>query len=122
MPLRAKHIVEEISGIRCSIVEKGATAERCAFLKVLLEFNKFEVRIAEDNKETEEAPTLYTIGVSDLTFNPVIAVYELSLKTPEGKNVSPEYWDQKTVNTIDQYWLTPDETKPGGSAWFYEQE
>ena len=42
MVLKAKHIVEEINGIRCTIVEKGAIAGRIDFLKNLLEFNKFE--------------------------------------------------------------------------------
>jgi hypothetical protein len=122
MPLKAKHIVEEINGIRCSIVEKGATPERSAFLKGLLELNTLEVKIVEENKETEDAPTLYTIGVTNLEFNPVIAVYEFALKTPSGQNVSPDYWDQKTPDSIDQYWLTPGEQKPGGSAWYYKEE
>lgn len=104
MTLKAKHIVEEINGVRCTVVEKGATQKRVDFLKDLLEFNKFEVTISEDKKETEDAPTLFTIGVTDLVFNPVIAVYELSLKTPDGKRVSPAYWDQKTTECVDEYW------------------
>ncbi len=104
MTLKAKHIVEEINGVRCTVVEKGVTQKRVDFLKDLLEFNKFEVTICEDKKETEDAPTLFTIGVTDLVFNPVIAVYELSLKTPDGKRVSPAYWDQKTTECVDEYW------------------
>ena len=104
MPLKAKHIVEEINGVRCTIVEKGATQKRIDFLKALLEFNKFEVLVAEDKKETEDAPTLFTIGVTDIVFSPVIAVYEMSLKTPDGKRVSPAYWEQKTDEIVDQYW------------------
>jgi len=104
MALKAKHIVEEINGVRCTVVEKGAAAARIGFLKNLLEFNKFEVLVAEDKKETEDAPTLFTIGVTDLVFNPVIAVYEMGLKTPDGKRVSPAYWDQKTSDCVDEYW------------------
>ena len=104
MPLKAKHIVEEINGIRCTVVEKGVSPARIGFLKGLLEFNKFEVQVAEDKKETDDAPTLFTIGVTDLVFNPVIAVYELGLKTPDGKKVSPAYWDQKSTDSIDEYW------------------
>ena len=104
MALKAKHTVEEINGVRCTVVEKGATAARVDFLKKLLEFNKFEIQVAEDKKETEDAPTLFTIGVTDLVFNPVIAVYEMSLKTPDGKRVSPAYWDQKETEIVDQYW------------------
>ena len=40
MTLKAKHIVEEINGTRCTVVEKGATAGRVDFLRELLEFNK----------------------------------------------------------------------------------
>ena len=104
MPLKAKHIVEEINGQRCTIVEKGASISRVDFLKNLLGFNKFEVLVAEDKKETEDAPTLFTIGVTDLVFSPVIAVYEMSLKTQDGKKVSPAYWDQKTSECVDEYW------------------
>ena len=104
MPLKAKHIVEEINGQRCTIVEKGATSSRVEFLKNLLGFNKFEVIVAEDKKEIEDAPTLFTVGVTDLVFNPVIAVYELVLKTPDGKKVSPAFWDQTTSDSVDEYW------------------
>lgn len=121
MPLKAKHIVEEIEGTRCTIVEKGATADRAAFLKKLLEFNKFVVIQAEEKKETEDSPVLFTVGVTDLVFNPVIAVYEMALKTPEGQKVSPAYWDQKSQDSVDQYWLKKDEMKPGGSAWYYKE-
>jgi len=103
MTLKAKHIVEEIKGIRCTIVEKGATADRIDFLKKLLEFNKFEVIIL-DEAPIGGSPALFTIGVTDLVFNPVIAVYELSLKTPDGKKVSPAYWNQYTTDCVDEYW------------------
>ncbi len=104
MPLKAKHIVEEINGVRCTVVEKAATQQRVDFLKTLLEFNQYEVLVAEDKKETEEAPTLFTIGVTDIVFSPVIAVYEMSLKTADGKKVSPAYWEQKTTEIVDEYW------------------
>jgi len=104
MTLKAKHIVEEINGVRCTVVEKGTTQKRVDFLKSLLEFNNFEVNISEDQKETDDAPTLFTIGVTDIVFSPVIAVYEMSLKTPDGKRVSPAYWDQKTTECVDEYW------------------
>ncbi len=105
MPLKAKHIVEEINGQRCTVVEKGATSARMEFLKNLLGHNKFEVMVAEDKKAAEDAPTLYTVGVTDLVFNPVIAVYEMSLKAPDGKSVSPAYWEQRSTECVDEYWL-----------------
>ena len=104
MPLKAKHIVEEINGVRCTIVEKGATQPRVDFLKDLLEFNKFEVLVAGEKQETEDAPLLFTSGVTDLVFNPEISVYEMSLKTKDGKRVSPAYWEQKTSEIVDEYW------------------
>ncbi len=115
--LQAKHIVEEISGTRCTIVEKGATAQRVEFLKNLLTFNGFEVLTSEDKREDETAPVAYTIGVTDLVFNPVIAVYEMSLKTPAGERVSPAYWEQQKTEVIDQYWVRDEEIKDGTSAW-----
>ena len=40
----AKHIVGEIDGVRCTIIESGIDPERAAFLTDLLEFNHFEVK------------------------------------------------------------------------------
>jgi hypothetical protein len=104
MVLKAKHTVEEINGTRCTIVEKGATAARVEFLKNLLKFNQFEVLVAEEAPVGEDTAKLFTIGVTDLVFNPVIAVYEMKLKTPEGQSVAPAYWNQYTTESKDQYW------------------
>jgi len=103
MTLKGKHIVEEISGVRCTIVEKSASANRLGFLKQLLEFNHFEVIVSEE-KGTDDAAVNYTIGVTDLVFNPVIAVYEMSLITPNGEKVSPTYWNQQSDECNDAYW------------------
>jgi len=73
------------------------------FLKTLMEFNNYEVIIA-DEPVTEGSPALFTIGTTDLVFNPVIAVYELSLKTPAGQKVSPAYWAQHAKDCVDEYW------------------
>lgn len=104
MPLKAKHIVEEINGERCTIVEKGISTARVEFLKNLLEFNNFKVLVSEDKKENEDAPTLYTLGTTNLEFNPVIAVYEMALNIPEGGKISPAYWDQKSNDGNQKYW------------------
>jgi hypothetical protein len=101
---KGKHIVEEINGIRCTIVEKGASAERVTFLKDLLGFNNFEVLVQEDKKETEDVTTTYTIGVTDLVFNPVIAVYEMSLRTRDGHKVTAPFWNQWTTKHDKRYW------------------
>jgi len=100
--LTSKHTVEEINGIRCTVIEKGISKERTAFLKDLLEFNKLEVVVAETTEEG--APSSFTLGVTDVVFNPTIAVYEMSLKTRDGKSVSPAYWEQYTTEIVDEYW------------------
>jgi hypothetical protein len=101
----AKHIVAEIDGVRCTIVETGATRERAAFLNELLSLNNLEVK---ELKEAEKVPgeePKYTIGVTDLMFNPVFAIYEKKLKTPEGGFVTPAYWKQECTECDPRYWL-----------------
>jgi hypothetical protein len=105
MVLKAKHIVEEINGQRCTVVEKGIEKNRVDFLKALLQLNKFEVIVDEVANTEESTVQLYNLGVTDLVFNPVIAVYEMSLKTPAGEPVTAAYWNQETTDSIKEYWL-----------------
>ena len=105
MVLKAKHIVEEINGQRCTIFEKGVDKKRINFLKDLLILNKFEVVVEEVAKTEETAEQLFNIGVTNLVFNPVIAVYELALKNQLGVAVTPAYWNQETTESIKEYWL-----------------
>ena len=64
MPLnKIKHTISEIDGVRCSVVETGASQERVAFLKALLEHNKFEVKVAEEKKEGEPLPSLSVLPI-----------------------------------------------------------
>ena len=44
---KGKHIVGEVDGVRCTIVETGISLKSAGFLKELLEFNGFEVKIQE---------------------------------------------------------------------------
>jgi hypothetical protein len=101
----AKHIIGEIEGVRCTIVESGANIERAAFLRQLLEFNNFEVKELIVPPATEAEEPTYTIGVTDIVFNPVFAVYDRSLKTPEGGYVTPGYWLQECIECEPMYWL-----------------
>ena len=39
---KGKHIVEEIDGVRCSLVEKGVSPTRAEFLKKLLELTNIQ--------------------------------------------------------------------------------
>ena len=99
----AKHIIGEIDGIRCTIVESGITMERAAFLSQLLEFNNLEVKEMQLPAEEGKEPS-FTIGVTDLLFNPVFVIYERGLKTPEGTFVTPGYWKQECTECDPEYW------------------
>jgi len=99
-----KHIVNEIDGIRCTIVEDKADLKRVDFLKDLLTFNKFEVKVAENPKKVETDPVTYTVGVTDVVFNPIIAIYEKSLFNRFGNVVTPNFWNQISENAKVPYW------------------
>lgn len=104
---KGKHTEKELDGVMCSVVEENISKERADFLKGVLQHNHFEVKVVEN--ETEEGPKTFTLGVTDLLFNPVIYVYELRLKTPDGKVVTPAYWLQKSNEGIEKggedfYW------------------
>lgn len=107
----AKHIVTEIDGVRCTIVESGASVERAAFLRQLLEFNNLEVKELKVVSENQTEEPKYTIGVTDLVFNPVFAVYDNSLKTPEGGFVTPGYWNQECIECDPRYWMRRKKSK-----------
>jgi hypothetical protein len=100
----AKHIVNEIDGVRCTIIETGLSKERAAFLRDLLEFNHLEVKEMVEPTETQDSPK-YTLGVTDLVFNPVFAIYECKLKLSNGKYVTPGYWRQLCTECDTRYWL-----------------
>lgn len=99
---KGKHLVEEIDGVRCSVIEKGVTPERAEFLKKLLEINKYTVKVA-----AETDATTFKIGVTDMLFNPVVDVYKRDLKSLSGKKVTPAYWLQESVKEGEaevNYW------------------
>jgi len=101
----AKHIVSEINGVRCTIIETGATLDRVAFLSDILMLNNLEVKDMPEVTETEGEEPKYTIGVTDLLFNPVFAIYERQLKTKEGGFVTPGYWKQECTECDPRYWM-----------------
>ncbi len=106
MPLnKGDHIEKEIAGVRCRMVEENISKKRVGFLEKLLVHNGFEVKVEQD----QENGDLFTVGVTDFLFNPVIYVYELRLKTLKSKIVTPAYWLQKSTDGIekgevDYYW------------------
>jgi hypothetical protein len=110
-----KHIVEEIYGVRCSIVEKGISETRKRFLKELLELNGYKVAVL-DEFPAEGTPDniLFTIGVTDLLFNPVVDVYKRRLLTKTGHKVTPAYWLQLSTRETEaevNYWNYKPESK-----------
>jgi hypothetical protein len=121
MAINKNHEFEDLDNIKCSIVEKNVSADRVEFLKELLTFNKYEVvvvaspapkaaaaPVAASSAEGETAPapapvttpapappSTFTVGVTDLRFNPTNAVFGRSLHTPDGHIVTLAYWQQK---------------------------
>lgn len=118
MAINKNHEFEDLNGIKCAIVEKNATTDRVAFLKDLLEYNHFTVIIITSPppkaaavpapKEGEPpppplppAPETFTVGVTDVTFNPTNAVFGRLLKTKDGHIVTLAYWQQKEKQSSD---------------------
>ena len=114
MAINKNHEFEELDGVKCGIVEKNVSIDRAEFLKKLLEYNRYEVKIvaaapakkapaaAPVAEQTEAAPapeapapSLFTVGVTDYTFNPINALYGRMLRTPDGHIVTPAYWNQQ---------------------------
>ena len=49
-------------------------------------------------------PETFTVGVTDFLFHPMLAIYERALKTPEGKFVTVDYWNQQPEQEGKYYW------------------
>ena len=120
MAINKNHEFEELGGVKCAIVEKNASKERVTFLKDLLEVNKFEVivvpspppKAAPAPKPAEgevvvpvaepPAPETFTIGVTNLAFNPTNAIFGRLLRTKDEHIVTQIYWYQKENVSHDE--------------------
>lgn len=120
MAINTNHLLEELDGVRCIVVEKNLTPERVAFLKQLLEYNHLTVvvvpsapaKVAAPAQVTEgeivtavpeiETPKTYTMGVTNMLYNPINAVFGRLLKTPDGHIVTPAFWQQKESVSHDE--------------------
>jgi hypothetical protein len=128
MAINKNHEFEDLDSIKCAIVEKNASPERVAFLKQLLESNKYQVVVvgspapkaapaapvpapAEGDAtpapaplvpEAPAAPTTFTVGVTDLTFNATNAIFGRQLKTDNGTIVTLAYWQEKEAVSNDK--------------------
>lgn len=119
MAINKNHEFEELDGVKCAIVEKNALQQRVDFLKPLLELNKYTVVVvaspppktaaaatttATTDVPVETAPpppATFTIGVTDVTFNPTNAIFGRLLKTYNGHIVTLAYWQQKETVSRD---------------------
>jgi hypothetical protein len=104
MALSGKHLFGSIGDTRVTFIEKKISEDRKDFLVKLLEHNGFEVVLQEEKRKSEEDPQLYTVGVTDMVFNPTIWIFERKLKTFDGRKVTQDYWNQKTEETNPKYW------------------
>ena len=113
MPINKNHEFEDLNGIKCAIVEKNVSKERTEFLKQLLEFNNFIVvivpspppKVAPPPKPAEGEPIVlvdtpppletFTIGVTNVAFNPTNAIFGRLLRTKDGHVVTLAYWEQQ---------------------------
>ena len=121
MAINKNHEFEDLDGVKCAIVEKNASKERVAFLKQLLEFNKYKVIVvpspppkaapAPKPAEGEAPPVIeatppaqetFTVGVTDVVFNPTNAIFGKTLKAPGGHIVTLAYWLQKESVSNDE--------------------
>jgi len=48
------------------------------------------------------APETFTVGVTDMMFNPINAIFGRLLKTPDGHTVTLAYWQQKEDVSNDE--------------------
>ena len=130
MALNPNHSFEDLNDIKCSIIEKNCVQKRVDFLKKLLEFNGLTVIVVDSppakpvkvipkTNEIESADAdistvsstveiikTFTVGVTDVTFNPTNAIYNREIKTFSGETVTPNFWFQKDMpkNEGNWYW------------------
>ena len=130
MALNPNHAFEDLGESKCSIVEKNCTPARSEFIKDLLELNGYTVVVikspppkvaakpapkppvegAPEVPPVPEPPPLppppdtYTVGVTDLTFNPANVIYNRNLKTKDGVVVTPAYWKQLEEKPKEEEW------------------
>lgn len=98
-----EHIIKEIDGANYRVIEAGISHNRALFLQQLLTHNRVETRLEADPTQEGKEPT-FTLLTPDVTFNPVIKVYNRELRTPDGRRVTPDYWNQLTEKTEPNYW------------------
>ncbi|MFN8165497.1 MAG: hypothetical protein U0X76_04840 [Bacteroidia bacterium] len=125
MAINQNHLFEDLDGVKCAIVEKNVSEARVAFLKDLLEANNFTVVVVKSPppkaaakpaaaaladgatpqpapEPVPEGPSTYTVGVTDVRFNPTNYLYGRLLRTRDGHVVTVAYWQQKDAVSRDE--------------------
>jgi len=118
MAINKNHLFEDVDGIKCAIVETNVSADRATFLKNILEYNGYTVvtsllavpaappqpaaETPATVSDTPPQPALYKIGVTDVAFNAINAIFGRLLHTPDGKVVTMAYWLQKEPESHDE--------------------
>jgi hypothetical protein len=101
MQIKGKHIVEEINGIRCSVIEKNASTQSVEFIKKMLEPNGYRVLVVENPinpKAGVDAPLTYKVGVTDIGFNLPVMLHIRKLKVPGTKKLlTHENWMNESI-------------------------
>ncbi len=116
MAINQNHLFEELNGVKCAVVEKNVGLARVEFLRGILEYNGFTVVVVPSPPPkaaagagapagavpaAAAAPETFTVGVTDVMFNAVNAVFGRLLRTTEGHVVTLAYWQQKEKESSD---------------------
>jgi len=108
MAINQNHLFEELNGVKCAIVEKNVSPARVEFLRGILQYNGYTVVVVPSPPPKAApdalppAPETFTVGVTDVMFNAVNAVFGRLLKTPGGHIVTLAYWRQQENEPDDE--------------------
>jgi len=104
---KGKHLVIDIDNITCSVVESGVNKERLDFLMSILELNHYTVKVLTEEPKEGSTLATFTLGVTDILFNPVVDVYKRHIRSLTGHRVTPAYWLQESKAETEaevNYW------------------
>ena len=118
MAINKNHEFEDLDGVKCAVVEKNVSPERVSFLEKLLAFNGYTVIVVKSpppkavpakpvaEGETPPpalppAPETFTVGVTDVSFNAINAIFGRLLRTENGHVVTLAYWEEKEKQASD---------------------
>ena len=115
MAINQNHLFEDLDGRKCAIVEKNVAPKRVAFLQYLLSGNGYTVVVvpspppktaapvvaAGESMAEQTTPATFTVGVTDVTFNPINAIFGRLLHTAGGHVVTLGFWQQREMVSRD---------------------